>query len=91
MPIRFPASKRARAVRTGDLARWRSDGTLEFLGRMDTQVKIRGMRVELGEIEAVLQAQEGISSSGCRRYLLRGFTGSPNTAGGLCGAQYFTR
>lgn len=46
--------------RTGDLARWRGDATLEFLGRRDHQVKLRGYRVELGEIESVLKSWPGI-------------------------------
>lgn len=46
--------------RTGDLARWREDGEVEYLGRIDTQVKLRGLRIELAEIESVMASFEGI-------------------------------
>ncbi|MET9827947.1 amino acid adenylation domain-containing protein [Streptomyces sp. NPDC006385] len=52
-----------RVYRTGDLARFRPDGRIELLGRIDFQTKIRGLRVELGEIEALLRAQPEIAEA----------------------------
>ncbi|MBM2766525.1 non-ribosomal peptide synthetase [Burkholderia anthina] len=63
---RFVDASRAglgRLYRTGDLGRYRADGVIEFLGREDSQVKIRGHRIELGEIEAALQSYPGVAAA----------------------------
>jgi amino acid adenylation domain-containing protein len=52
-----------RLYRTGDLGRFRSNGEIEYLGRVDNQVKLRGMRIELGEIESVLAAHEDVAEA----------------------------
>ncbi len=52
-----------RLYRTGDLGRWRADGKLEFVGRRDHQIKLRGVRIELGEVEAALLALDGVGAA----------------------------
>jgi amino acid adenylation domain-containing protein/FkbH-like protein len=75
LPLRPPDPSRGRAdlpvclpepsrfYKTGDLARMRPDGVIEFIGRVDEQVKIRGFRIELGEIEAALRSHSGLKEA----------------------------
>ena len=60
IPDSFSTAPNARLYKTGDLARYLPDGSIDYLGRIDFQVKIRGLRVELGEIEAHLSALDEI-------------------------------
>ncbi|MEE8586119.1 MAG: non-ribosomal peptide synthase/polyketide synthase, partial [Acidobacteriota bacterium] len=63
IPDPFSPQPGARLYRSGDLARHREDGLIDFLGRSDFQVKLRGFRIELGEIEAVLMEHPGVAQS----------------------------
>ena len=60
LPDPFVAIPGARMYRTGDRARFLEDGSLEFVGRTDSQLKIRGIRVEPGEVESVLERLPGV-------------------------------
>ena len=63
VPDPFSADPGARLYRTGDLARYLPDGLIEFAGRVDHQVKVRGLRIELGEIESVLTEHEAVKEA----------------------------
>jgi amino acid adenylation domain-containing protein len=63
IPNPFSVVPGARLYRSGDLARYRPDGSIEFLGRVDQQVKLRGYRIELGEIEAVLHQHPSVQKA----------------------------
>ncbi|MEH1099579.1 amino acid adenylation domain-containing protein [Micromonospora sp. CPCC 205561] len=62
-PDPYGATPGERLYRTGDLARWRDDGSLEYLGRLDDQVKLHGVRVEPGEVEAALRRHPTVDAA----------------------------
>jgi amino acid adenylation domain-containing protein len=62
IPDPFSGQIDSRLYKTGDLARYRQDGILEYFGRVDNQVKVRGYRIELGEIEATLASEPSVKS-----------------------------
>ncbi|MEA2601550.1 MAG: hypothetical protein QOF89_2542, partial [Acidobacteriota bacterium] len=67
VPHPFATAPGGRLYRTGDLVRFTAGGEIEFLGRIDHQVKVRGVRVELGEVEAALLAQPGVREAVARQ------------------------
>lgn len=63
IPNPVPGSPSAKVYRTGDLARWRDNGQIECLGRLDFQIKLRGFRIEPGEIESILERCPGVAQA----------------------------
>jgi mycobactin peptide synthetase MbtE len=74
VPNPFAEQPGARFYRSGDRARWTEYGRLEFVGRTDHQVKVRGFRVELGEVDEALKAADGVAAAAARAWEVEGST-----------------
>ncbi len=74
VPNPFAEQAGTRFYRSGDRARWTEHGRLEFVGRTDHQVKVRGFRVELGEVDEALKAADGVASAAARAWEVQGST-----------------
>ena len=86
VPNAFSQEAGTRLYRTGDVGRYLPDGTIEYLGRVDGQVKVRGYRVELGEVETVLRGCKGVKEAVVE--LRSGVTGAePRIVGYLVEAE----
>lgn len=90
VPDPYASEPGSRLYRTGDLVRWRTDRTLDYLGRLDHQVKVNGVRIEPGEIEAALAAHPGVTGAvvlpyeaegGSKRLAAHLTAGGPQAAG----------
>jgi mycobactin peptide synthetase MbtE len=68
VPNPFGDEPGSRLYRSGDLGRWTEDGQLEFVGRVDHQVQVRGFRVELAEVEAALTVADGVAAAAARTW-----------------------
>jgi amino acid adenylation domain-containing protein/FkbM family methyltransferase len=87
-----PFAPGQRLYKTGDLARWLPDGTIEFIGRTDHQLKLRGFRIEPGEIEHYLEGHDAVKNAMVsdwrdktgERHLVAYLTPDPSSAGTVC-------